>query len=101
MQTKSKITPTINGFMKNRTINFIIALVLSCGVTCSCGISGRTNIGDIHNCVILKQHCGFDNLDGGYYQVRDLKTGAVKRIDVDIRDCGIYDVGDTVPPKHK
>jgi hypothetical protein len=60
---------------------------------CSCV---RTNIEDIHNCIIIKQHCGFDNLDAGYYQVKDLKTGVVKRIDVDIRDCNVYNVGDTI-----
>lgn len=57
---------------------------------------GRTNIEDIRNCIILKQYCGFDNLDAGYYQVKDLKTGIVKRIDVDIRDCNVYSIGDTI-----
>ena len=56
----------------------------------------KTGINSIHNCVIIKQHCGFDNLEGGYYQVKYLETGIIKRIDVDIRDCDIYNVGDTI-----
>jgi hypothetical protein len=72
-----------------------IALYAMLAVVFLCGC-GRTNIEDIHNCIILKQHCGFDNLDAGFYQVKDLKTGVVKRIDVDIRDCDVYNVGDTI-----
>ena len=56
----------------------------------------RTNIRNIRNCVIIKQHCGFDNLDAGFYHVKDLKTGVISRIDVDIRDCNVYCVGDTI-----
>ena len=70
----------------------MLAVVFLCG---GCGFN-RTNIEDIHNCIILKQHCGFDNLDAGFYQVKDLKTGVVKRIDVDISDCDVYNVGDTI-----
>ncbi len=57
---------------------------------------GRKDISEIRNCVILQQHCGWDNLDAGYYQVKDLTTGQVMRIDVDIRDCSVYSVGDTI-----
>jgi hypothetical protein len=56
----------------------------------------RTSVGNIKNCVIVKQYCGFDNLDGGYYVVRDLTTNRIYRIDVDIRECDIYNVGDTI-----
>ncbi len=62
---------------------------------CGCSFN-RTNIQDIKHCIILEQRCGFDNLDGGFYQVRDLQTGVVRRIDVDIRDCSVYKVGDTI-----
>jgi hypothetical protein len=56
----------------------------------------RTSPEKFKNCVIVKQHCGFDNLDGGFYQVKDLKTNKVYRVDVDIRDCDVYNVGDTI-----
>lgn len=78
-----------------KRVNFI---VLGCIVSLSSIFYGctRTDIKDIRNCVILQQHCGFDNLNGGYYQVKDLKTGVVRRIDVDIRDCDVYSAGDTI-----
>lgn len=57
---------------------------------------GRHSIEEIHNSLVLDSYCGFDNLDGGYYHVKDLKTGEVKRIDVDIRDCSVYSKGDTI-----
>ena len=60
---------------------------------CSCF---RTKTQDIRNCVIIKQHCGFDNFDGGYYQIKDLKTGVIRRVDVDIRDCNVYQEGDII-----
>lgn len=72
---------------------FVIIIIL---FFCGCWNLGRTDIAEIRNCVILKQHCGFDNLDAGYYQVKDLKSGIVKRVDVDIRDCDLYKVGDTI-----
>lgn len=77
-------------FYRKICILFYVTLVV---LFSSCG---RNNIEDIRNCIILKQHCGFDNLDAGFYQVKDLKTGVVKRINVDIRDCDVYNVGDTI-----
>jgi hypothetical protein len=71
----------------------VLSLLSITILLCSCM---RTNIKDIRNCVIIKQHCGWDNLDAGYYQVKDLKTGIVQRIDVDIRDCDVYHTGDTI-----
>lgn len=71
---------------------FLINLVL---IGCNT-IRGRVKLEDFHNCVIINQHCGFDNLDGGFYQVRDLKTHKVYRIDVDIRDCDTYKINDTI-----
>lgn len=78
-----------------KRVNFII---LSCLILLSviCWFFIRTSIKDIRHCVILQQHCGYDNLDGGYYHIKDLKTGVVRRIDVDIRDCNVYSVGDTI-----
>ncbi len=54
------------------------------------------DINTLHHCVILKQHCGFDNLVGGYYQVRDLTTGKITKVSVDVDDCDIYHEGDTI-----
>lgn len=76
--------------MKKILIN-LLAVATFCLFGC-----GRTNPEDFHNCVIVKQYCGFDNLDAGYYQVKDLTTGKVYRIDVDIRDCDVYSEGDTI-----
>lgn len=69
----------------------IIAITL---LTLSCDTRYKTS--DFKNCVIIKQHCGWDNLDGGCYHVKDLKTGTVIRMNVDIRDCDVYNLGDTI-----
>ncbi len=75
--------------MKSIIILILILFTYGCGLN-------RTDIKDIHNCVIISQNCGFNNLDGGYYHVKDLTTGKVKRIDVDIRDCSVYKINDTI-----
>lgn len=80
----------------NKVISFGILGIVLLFWFLFCNNAGRTNIEDIHNCVIVKQHCGFDNLDAGYYHVKDLITGKVERINVDIRDCSVYNVGDTI-----
>lgn len=86
--------------MKKLKITIKTAIVLSAMLVLVCLYDfcgfNRINIDDIHNCIIIKQHCGLDNADAGYYQVKDLKTGIIKRIDVDIRDCDVYAVGDTI-----
>lgn len=69
----------------------LISLAIASLVGCN------EDLESIRNCVVLKQHCGFDGLDNGYYQVRDLSTGVVRRVDVDIKDCDVYAVGDTIP----
>ena len=81
--------------MKNKNLKLAILALLSMPLLCSCDFV-RTNPEDFKNCVIIEQHCGFDNLDAGYYHVKDLTTGKVYRIDVDIRDCDVYKVGDTI-----
>lgn len=76
--------------MKNKKLLFVVAL---CTTLFGCG---RTKIEEIHNCVIVNQHCGFDNLDAGYYHVKDLTTNVVYRIDVNIQDCNVFNIGDTI-----
>lgn len=56
----------------------------------------RTDLKSLHNCIVVGSYCGFNNLQGGFYLVKDLKTDSVNRIYVDLQDCNIYQVGDTI-----
>ena len=56
----------------------------------------KSNINDIHNCVVLKQHCGFDALGTNCYVVKDLKTGIIRTINVQPSECDIYHKNDTI-----
>lgn len=72
-----------------------LILLITISITGCIGLE-RKPLSEIKNCVIIGQYCGFDNIDGGCYHVKNLTTGIVTRIDVDIRDCKVYNVGDTI-----
>jgi hypothetical protein len=83
----------MNNFLKIAFFGSVILLFVCISFFFGCN---RTSPENFKNCIIVKRHCGFDNLDGGFYQVKDITTGKVYRIDVDIRDCDVYNIGDTI-----
>lgn len=56
----------------------------------------KSSINDARNCVVLKQHCGFDWLGTNCYVVKDLKTGIIRTINVAPSECDIYHKNDTI-----
>lgn len=81
------------------TIAICILLIgiLSIGVL-SMQINSYNGINNVHNCVILKQHCGFDGLETSYYIVKDLNSGIIRTVNVNLNECNIYKENDTISP---